>query len=463
MDNVSGESQAAGGSSIRKIALASLVGTTVEWYDFFLYGTAAALVFNRLFFPDFSELAGTLAAFATFAAGFLARPLGGVIFGHIGDRVGRKASLVMTMLVMGAATFFVGLLPSFEQIGVLAPLLLVLLRLLQGIGLGGEWGGAVLMAVEHAPDGRRGFYGSWPQVGVPAGLVLGTGVFAIFATLPDDQFFAWGWRVPFLLSIFLVGVGLFVRLRIMETPFFDRVRSSGEEARLPVVDLVRAYPGNVTLTLGARLVLDTCFYIFATFVLAYATGELGLPRSMVLTGLMIAAVAEIATIPIFGALSDRVGRRAVYMGGVAFLGLFAFPFFWLLGTGAPVAVWLALTLGLAGGHAAAYGPQAALYSELFDTRVRYSGATLGYQLSGMIAGGPAPFVATALVAYSGGAPWLVAAYMAFMAAISLLSAYAMAETFKSDLSAEPSGKRRPAAEGAGQRRPATSSNRKDGA
>ena len=370
-------------TSIRKVVVASFIGTTIEWYDFFIYTTAAALVFPELFFPSFEPLAGTLASFATYAVGFLARPLGGVIFGHYGDKIGRKAMLVTTLLIMGIATFLVGLLPTYETIGIWAPILLVLLRLLQGLGLGGEWGGAVLMAVEHSPDDKRGLNGSWPQMGVPAGLVLGTGAFAVVSAISGDAFVTWGWRVPFLLSILLIAVGLYIRLAIFESPAFSRVRESGTEARMPIVDVFRTYPKNVLLVVGSRIGIDVVFYIFAVYVLTYVSTNLGLPRNLGLIAISIAALIEIFTIPAFASLSDKVGRRPVLMAGAAFLGLWIFPFFWLLDTGSASLIILAVIVGLSIGHAMVYGTQASFYAELFGTRVRYSGASLGYQLAGI--------------------------------------------------------------------------------
>ncbi|MDP8972248.1 MAG: MHS family MFS transporter [Actinomycetota bacterium] len=419
-------------TSIRKVVVASFIGTTIEWYDFFIYTTAAALVFPQLFFPSFEPLAGTLASFATYAVGFLARPLGGVIFGHYGDKIGRKAMLVTTLLIMGIATFVVGLLPTYETIGIWAPILLVVLRLLQGLGLGGEWGGAVLMAVEHSPDDKRGLNGSWPQMGVPAGLVLGTGAFAAVSAISGEAFVTWGWRMPFLLSILLIALGLYIRLAIYESPAFSRVRESGTEARMPIVDVFRTYPKNVLLAVGSRIGIDVVFYIFAVYVLTYVSTNLGLPRNLGLIAISIAALIEIFTIPAFASLSDKVGRRPVLMAGAAFLGLWIFPFFWLLDTRSASLIILAVIVGLSLGHAAVYGTQASFYAELFGTRVRYSGASLGYQLAGIFGGALAPIVATALYAATGG-PGLIGVYVAVLCLLSIVCVYLADETFRRDI------------------------------
>jgi len=319
--------QNAPASSIRTVAFASLIGTTIEWYDFFLYGTAAALVFNRLFFPTFDPLSGTLIAFGTYTVGFVARPFGGIIIGHYGDRIGRKSMLVLTLVVMGVATFLIGLLPTYDQIGPWAAVALVLLRVAQGFGVGGEWGGAVLMAVEHAPRGARGFYGSWPQIGVPAGLLLSTAVFTVFSWMPEDQFLAWGWRVPFLLSIVLVATGLVIRMRILETPAFVRIKSQAQAARQPIVEVLIRYPKQVLLAMGARFAENGAFYIFSVFVLTYATQRAKIDRQVVLNGILIGSAIELAAIPFFGALSDRVGRRPVYLFGAVMTAVIAFPLF----------------------------------------------------------------------------------------------------------------------------------------
>jgi len=411
--------------SIRTVALASLIGTTIEWYDFFLYGTAAALVFNRLYFPTFDPLAGTLAAFGTYSVGFVARPIGGVVIGHYGDRIGRKSMLILTLTVMGVATFGIGLLPTYAQIGPWAPVALVVLRLAQGFGVGGEWGGAVLMAVEHAPPGARGFYGSWPQIGVPAGLLLSTAVFAQFARLPEEQFLSWGWRVPFLLSILLVGVGLIIRVRLLETPAFARIKEARTEVRRPIVEVLKTHPKEVLLSMGLRLAENGAFYIYTVFVLVYGTQRAGIPRQTVLNGILIAAACALVAIPLCGALSDRVGRRPVYLFGACVTALFAYPLFWLIDTGSTPLVWLALVVALVFAHSPMYGPQAAFLSELFGTRVRYSGASLGSQLSSVLAGGLSPFIATALLPYGRGA---LASYIIAMAVVTILSVLMASET-----------------------------------
>ena len=420
-------------TSIHAVAAASLVGTAIEWYDFFLYGTAAALVFHRLFFPQFDPSVGTLLALGTFAVGFLARPLGGIVFGHLGDRRGRTAVLGTTLVLMGLATAGIGLLPTYDRIGAWAPLALVILRLVQGFGLGGEWGGAVLLAVEHAPRGRRGFYGSWPQTGGPLGFLLSTGAFALVSTLPERELLSWGWRIPFLASTLLVALGLFVRLRIAETPAFEAIRNGGAQARLPLLELLRSHRKTVLLAMGARFAENGLFYVYSTFVLVYATGTLRLGRQTILSGLLIATAIQLVALPMFGALSDRVGRRPVYMAGALFSALWAIPFFLLLGTRQTGLIWLAIVLALSVGHAAMYGPQASFFSELFEARVRYSGASLGYQLASVFAGGLSPVVASGLLAWAHGRPWAVTAYMIALNTITLACLHRSAETRRSEL------------------------------
>ena len=415
-------------ASIRKVAIASFVGTTIEWYDFFLYGTASALVFGRLFFPNYDPLVGTLASFGTYAVGFVARPIGGIVCGHYGDRIGRKSMLIFTLSLMGVATALIGMLPTYAQIGVWAPFLLVVLRLAQGFAVGGEWGGAVLMAVEHAPPGRRGFYGSWPQIGVPAGLLMATLVFGQISKLPEEALLSWGWRVAFLLSILLVAVGLFIRMAMVEPPTFAKIKQSGTEARMPILETIRRHPRNLLLAMGARVADNGCFYLYTVFILTYATlPKIGFSRSTVLYAVSIAAAIDFFTLPAFGLLSDFVGRRPVYLFGAIFTALFAFPYFWLIETSSTSLMVLAVVVALVVGHAAMYGPQASFFSELFGTRVRYTGASLGYQLSSVVAGGLSPLIATDLLRRTGGS-WPIALYIMLMAAITTVSVFLASET-----------------------------------
>jgi MFS family permease len=416
-------------ASIRQVALASFIGTAIEWYDFFLYGTAAALVFPKLFFPHFSPLAGTLASFGTFGVAFVARPIGGVVFGHFGDRIGRKSMLVITLLLMGGATFLVGLLPGFEQVGVLAPILLVVLRFLQGFAVGGEWGGATLMAVEHAPEKSRNFYGSWPQTGAPAGLILSTAVFGAFSSLPDEQFFAWGWRVPFLLSIALIGVGLFIRLRILESPVFSRVKEIGAESKAPLLEVLRDYLSAAVLAIGMVLIVMGGYYIVTTFTLSYITGQLGLPRNVSLKGLLLAGAAQTAGILIFSWVADRAGTRAVAIWSAACIFLLSYPYFWLVDTRRPALVWLAMGVWMFA-EGSLYGITGVYLAGLFPARVRYSGISFSYQMAGMLGGALAPMISTALIQWAGGASWPVASYLAVTALISLVAVYLASDRYR---------------------------------
>src|SRR5215204_6382919 len=418
----SGREGAVQTSDVRQVLGASFIGTTIEWYDFFIYGTAATLVFGQLFFsPSFSPLAATLSSVATFAVGFVARPFGGIIFGHFGDRLGRKAMLVLTLNMMGVATFLIGLMPTFESIGLLAPILLVLLRVVQGLGVGGEWGGAALMTVEYAPEDKRGYYGSWPQMGVPAGLLLATGVFGAVSFLPNEQFLSWGWRIPFLLSIILVGVGLFIRLRLLETPAFREVEESHTEAQMPIMDDLRNYRKNVLLAIGVRVASDGGFYVFTVFMLASAIEMLPLPAA--------------------GVISDRVGRRPVFLVGTVLLLIIAYPYFLMIGSGSTVLVVLASVIALSIAHASVYGPMSAYFAELFGTRVRYSGVSLGYQLASIIGGGAGPLISIYLVGATGGEFWPVVVWMVVLCFITLFSVLVAAETFRGgEFATEQSGR-----------------------
>ena len=418
--------------SFRRVVVSSMLGTAIEWYDFFLYGTAAALVFNQLFFPTLNPLAGTMAAFASYAVGFFVRPLGGIVFGHFGDRVGRKSMLVITLVMMGVATFLVGLLPTYDMAGLWAPVLLVTLRIVQGLAVGGEWGGAVLMVAEHSEKNRRGFFVSWVQVGVPLGLLMANGVFQLATLLPGDVFLAWGWRIPFLLGIVLTGLGFFIRLRVLESPAFELARHASPAPRLPILEVLRMHRRNVLLSMGARLAENAFFYIFTVWILSFATQQLGMSRSTLLNGVLLGSAVQLVAIPYFGALSDRVGRKPVYLGGTVFLIALIVPFFHLVETREPHLVWLAIVLGLVG-HAALYGPQAAFFSELFGTRTRYTGASLGYQLAAPLAGGLAPLIASALLDLSHGATWPIALYLAGMGLVTIISVALAAETNQADL------------------------------
>ena len=419
-------------SSIRLVGLASLIGTTIEWYDFFLYGTAAALVLDKIFFPTFDPFVGRLAALTTYAVGFVARPLGGIIIGHFGDRIGRKSMLVLTLIIMGIATFLIGVLPTYEQVGPMAAVLLVLLRVAQGFGVGGEWGGAILMAVEHAPPGKRGFYGSWPQIGVPAGLLLSTIVFTPFSRLPQEAFLSWGWRIPFLISLLLVVVGLIIRVRIIETPAFSKMKEQRQEAKQPIFEVLRHYPREVLVAMGARLAENGAFYIYTVFVLIYGTQHVGMDRNIVLTGIMVAAALELVAIPLFGWLSDLVGRRPVYLFGAIITAVLAYPLFWMMDSASPWLVALALILALSVGHAAMYAPQGAFFSELFGARVRYSGASLGAQLSSVLAGGLSPIIATTFLEYGYGRG-AISLYLIGMAVITIIALAAATETVRHDI------------------------------
>jgi len=420
----------------RRVIVASLVGTSLEWYDFFLYGTASALVFNKLFFPNFDPAVGTLLAFATYAVGFIARPLGGIVFGHFGDRVGRKQVLVVTLLIMGIATFLIGLLPTYATIGVAAPILLVALRFVQGLGLGGEWGGAVLMSLEHGARDRRGLNASWPQIGVPVGNLLAAGVLALLnVVLSEEAFLSWGWRVAFLLSGALVIVGLWIRVTIAESPLFAEVEQAGAKARMPLVEVLRQHPKELLIAMGARLGTDVAFYTFTLYILTFITTNLGLPRGVGLNAVLIGSAFQLALIPFFGRLSDRVGRRPVYAAGAVSAALWAFVFFPLLSTRSTTVIVLATIVALAT-HAAMYGPQAAFIAELFSTKLRYSGASMGYQIAGVLGGGIAPLVSIALVSATG-TPFAVSFYVLAMVALTLVALAVAPETARIDLHDEP--------------------------
>ncbi|MFF8386559.1 MFS transporter [Streptomyces kanasensis] len=431
---------------LKRVVAASLVGTTIEWYDFFLYGSAAALVFNRLFFPGSDPLVGTLLSFLTYAVGFAARPLGALVFGHYGDRLGRKRLLVLSLLLMGGATFAIGLLPTHATIGSAAPVLLTVLRLVQGFALGGEWGGAVLLVSEHGDAERRGFWASWPQTGAPAGQLLATGVLAaLTALLSDAAFTSWGWRVPFLLSGVLVLVGLWIRLSVDESPVFkaalERAEARRAEAartgaravaeRTPLVDVVRYHWREVLVAMGARMAENISYYVITAFILVYATTHAGLSRQSALNAVLLASAVHFVVIPLWGALSDRVGRRPVYLVGAVGMGAWMFPFFALIDRGGFGSLLLAVTVGLVL-HGAMYAPQAAFFAEMFATRMRYSGASIGAQFASVAAGAPAPLIATALLAeYGGSTP--ISLYVIASALLTVVAVVCARETRSRDL------------------------------
>lgn len=411
-------------NDVRKVVFASLVGSTIEWYDFFLYGVVAGIVFNKLYFPSDNETVSILLAYATFAVGFVARPLGGLVFGHYGDRIGRKTMLVITLLLMGGATVAIGLLPTYETIGIAAPVILLLLRVAQGIGIGGEWGGAVLMAYEFAPNGKRGFYASIPQIGLSLGLFMASGVMALLTMLPDEAFMSWGWRSAFIASIILVGLGTWIRSNIGESPEFEKAKaeSRARDQGIPFVDMIKRYPGNVMLGMGARYIDGVFFNVFAVFSIVYLTKYSGLERSFALWTVCAAAIVMVFFIPLFGRVSDIIGRPRTYAIGSLLLALSVFPAFAMMATGNPVLIVLGIVLPFGIIYPMCYGPEAALFADLFDPTVRYTGVSFVYQFSGIFASGITPMIATALMTANEGDPFWLCAYVVFAALVSMLSA-----------------------------------------
>jgi len=422
-------------TQLRKAVVASTIGTAIEWYDFFLYGTAAGLVFGKLYFPNEDPLTATLAAFGTYFIGFVGRPIGAAIFGHYGDRIGRKATLIATLLTMGIATFLIAFVPTYAEIGIWGAVILTVLRMLQGIGVGGEWGGSVLLAMEWSKShGSRGLVASWPQFGVPCGLFLANLAVLAFSQMSGDQFYTWGWRLPFAISIVLVGVGLWIRLGILETPVFQKVLDEDKVEKAPIVEVFKKHPREIVLSALARMAEQAPFYIFTAFIFAYAVGTLHMSRNLILTAVLVASCVSFVSIPLSGHISDLIGRRKMYLIGAATVGLFGFLYFAMVDTANPVLVFLAIVLSLIP-HDMMYGPQAALIAEAFTPRLRYSGASLGYQLASVIAGGPAPLIATALFAtYKSG--FAISIYIAICAVISLVSAAMMPDYTGQDVSKE---------------------------
>ncbi|MBH0309528.1 MHS family MFS transporter [Alcaligenes faecalis] len=405
--------------------LASMMGTTIEWYDFFLYGTAAALIFNKIFFPAFDPITGTLAAFATYSVGFFARPLGGFVFGHFGDKLGRKSMLLITLFLMGIPTILIGLIPSYESIGYWAAVLLVLMRFLQGIAVGGEWGGAVLMAVEHAPEGKKGFFGSLPQTGVAPGLILSSLAMGAVASLPEEDMLSWGWRLPFLASVVLLLVGWWIRAKVAESPDFEQMSKKGKQVPIPALEVLRHYPREVLLVVGGRLAEVTWFYTVVTFALAYATTTLGVERSVMLDATVWGAFAALFTMPLFGVLGDRIGFKWVFMAGTICMLAFSSTFFSMLGSLDSKTITLALVIAIGLVYAALYGPQGGLFSTQFPPEVRYSGISIAVQVSGAIGGGLAPLVATSLLAYGNGQPDYIVWYLSGLGLIAFASTWFM--------------------------------------
>lgn len=422
-------------TQLRRAVIASTVGTAIEWYDFFLYSTVTGLVFAKLFFPNSDPWVGTLEAFAIYAVGFIARPIGAAIFGHYGDRIGRKSTLIVTLLLMGIATFLVALVPTYASIGIWGAVILTVLRFVQGIGVGGEWGGSVLMSMEWARTNHsRGFIASWPQFGVPCGLFLANLAVLAFSQMSGEQFLSWGWRLPFALSIVLVGVGLWIRLSIMETPVFARLTAENRIEKTPILEVIRRQPKEIILSAFARMAEQAPFYIFTAFVFAYGTGTLKVSRDFLLTAVLAASVLSFFSIPFFGHLSDRIGRKNMYIIGAVVTGVFGFIYFGMLNTGSAVIIFIAIILSIVP-HDMMYGPQAALIAESFTGRLRYSGSSLGYQLASVIAGGPAPLIAAWLFGKFQ-TPWPIAWYIAACAVVSVIATALMTDYTGKDIHEE---------------------------
>jgi MFS family permease len=422
-------------TQLRRAVIASTVGTTIEWYDFLLYSTVTGLVFGKLFFPHSDPLVGVLEAFAIYTVGFIARPIGAAIFGHYGDRIGRKATLIATLLITGLATFAVGFVPTYETVGIWGAVILTIIRFIQGIGVGGEWGGSVLLAMEWARTNKhRGFIASWPQLGGPAGLLLANVAVLVFSAISGDQFLVWGWRIPFMLSIVMVGVGLYIRLGILETPAFRRIVDEQRVERVPVIEVLKRQPKEVILSALARTGEQAPAYIYLAFIFAYGTQILHQSRDFLLSALITAGVISLFTIPIAGALSDRFGRKRIYLIGSVLTGIFGFVYFAMLDTMVPGWIFLAVVLSFVP-HDLMYGPQGALIAECFTPRLRYSGASIGYQLASITAGGPAPLIATALLA-AFGSGYVIAAYIALCAIVSIVATLFMPDHTNRDISQE---------------------------
>ncbi|WP_436870528.1 MFS transporter [Acinetobacter courvalinii] len=421
MQTIHGNGSSPKKSSHRLAGISSMVGTTIEWYDFFIYGAAAALIFNKLFFPNLDPLTGVLAAFATYAVGFIGRPLGGLVFGHFGDKIGRKSMLLLTLMLMGIPTVLIGLLPTYESIGYWAAIGLVILRFIQGMAMGGEWGGAVLMAVEHAPEGKKGFWGSLPQASTGGGLMLASIALGLVSLLPEQALFSWGWRIPFLASIILLVVGWYIRVKVPESPDFEKVKQQAEAVKVPALQVFKQHPKQLISIIVARAAENAWFYIASTFTLAYTTTQLGIARQEILFATICGAAVIMVMTPLCGHLSDKVGQRNMFMFGLCVLALYCYPFFSMLNSKDPVLVWTAIVLAIGVVFPLMYAPQAQLFARQFPAEIRYSGISISVQLAGVVGGGLAPLIATKLLSVGGGNPYLIMLYIASMAVVAIIA------------------------------------------
>lgn len=421
MQTIHGNGSSPNKSSHRLAGISSMVGTTIEWYDFFIYGAAAALIFNKLFFPNLDPLTGVLAAFATYAVGFIGRPLGGLVFGHFGDKIGRKSMLLLTLMLMGIPTVLIGLLPTYESIGYWAAIGLVILRFIQGMAMGGEWGGAVLMAVEHAPEGKKGFWGSLPQASTGGGLMLASIALGLVSLLPEQALFSWGWRIPFLASIILLVVGWYIRVKVPESPDFEKVKQQAEAVKVPALQVFKQHPKQLISIIVARAAENAWFYIASTFTLAYTTTQLGIARQEILFATICGAAVIMVMTPLCGHLSDKVGQRNMFMFGLCVLALYCYPFFSMLNSKDPLLVWAAIVLAIGVVFPLMYAPQAQLFARQFPAEIRYSGISISVQLAGVVGGGLAPLIATKLLSVGAGNPYLIMLYIASMAVVAIIA------------------------------------------